>query len=185
MRHHPLIPPHHTHFSFPTHSIVFTSSRDIPIHFFCLHLPNIPLCCWHVSYPLIVTLAHLMHPPSSFLMLIYPASLSVCTCNPSFSLHCLSSQASPFPPTPFSRFPLISLTAVETVPTPPRCPHPICSYSHFLSLFWVLCGSKVYLGAIVFCNCIHSYTYDLHVHLEILLSVSPPFFNTCVHHTRS
>jgi len=68
--------------------------------------------------------------------------------------------------------PFIFRSAVET---PPCLPHP--PFNHFLSLFWVLYGSKVYLGATVFC--IHSYTYDFaRLPCEFFLHLSAIFLPT-------
>ena len=164
--------------SLPNHRISLTSSRDISTHWIRLlyssfgcslslsaYAPAPPLwpfilaCYRRVPYPLTLApsypLRHLMHFPI-FLERYLPC--------PSLCVRIIHSQAHtafafstpPFPP-PSSIFCrpclLIFPTAVETIPltTPIPSVHLTISY-----LCFGFCGSKVYLGAIVFCNCIHT-----------------------------
>jgi len=83
----------------------------------------------------------------------------------------LLSSRSPLSASPLfliSTSPRISLADRKT-----RLPLPFIS----AFCFWVLCGLKLYLGAIVLC--IHTYTYDLHVHLAIS-SASTVFLYPCI-----
>ena len=125
-----------------------------------------------------------MHVP--FLGPYLPCLLAVCTYNFSPSLHrSFYSRASP------SSFTLIPLSISSPLHRPivPAFSHlpvslsrhspfkyPPLPASYVCSLFWVLCGLKVYLGAIVLC--IHTYTYDLHVYPAIS-SVSIVFLYSC------
>jgi len=96
----------------------------------------------------------------------------------------LPSSFIPIPPFPHPLSSLIFLSRrLKNSSPPPTLPAPIipCSAVCFglpLSLLSVfgLCGLKLYLGATVLC--IHTYTYDLHVHLAIS-SASTVFLYPC------
>ena len=156
----PLIPPPSTnhriylHLARHLHSLALSAVLVSAALFLCLFMTRLRF----PPYP--VTGARLLFPTTSrfhlFISLMCVPYLDSYLAA-SFCVRIIRSQActvvcTPEPPFTFT-LPLSRLHSRSQLlkRRPPCHPHPPRSPSHFSSLFWVLYGLKVYLGATVFC----------------------------------